>query len=401
MQKKRDQRTFFLFLLCWLVFFTSYLGKRNFSAALAEMKATGFLDLSQGGVVHTIFFLTYGFGQLVNGFLADRRDPAGMIRTGLILASLSNLVMGLTRVYFWMPIAWAVNGYALSMLWTPILRIFSREMEGRERENYTVHMSSSVAAGGLASYALSAAMIYLGGWRWSFLAAAICLGVCAVSWMVFSPRLLIGSGAVAGKKEIPTLSWKQLLCSPLVLWCLFPVVMHGVLRDGVSGFVPSYVEDTFPVTPAAAVLLSTALPFVNLAGPYLAHFVNRRLFRNEIATAGFFFTGAAAFLAYLAAFGTGSLGGSLASLCVITTLIEGVNVMMVSLIPLRFSAVGRAATLSGFFNCMTYVGTAISTYTGGYLVEGMGWRPAIWVWAACAAVGVGICLVGSRLSKKA
>lgn len=72
-----------LFLLCWISYFSTYIGRQNYSAVMAEIIASeGYLNQACG-MVGTGFFICYGAGQLVSGFLGDRISPKWMIFTGL------------------------------------------------------------------------------------------------------------------------------------------------------------------------------------------------------------------------------------------------------------------------------------------------------------------------------
>jgi len=72
-----------LFLLCWLVYCVSYIGRLNYSSAMAQLISEGFLTASQAGFISMVYFFAYGTGQMINGFLGDRVNPKRMIFAGL------------------------------------------------------------------------------------------------------------------------------------------------------------------------------------------------------------------------------------------------------------------------------------------------------------------------------
>ena len=53
-------------------------------------------------------------------------------------------------------------------------------------------------------------------------------------------------------------------------------------------------------------------------------------------------------------------------------------------------------TISGFFNFITYAGTAISTYGVGLLAERFGWGSALLAWVTLAAAALLICIAVAR-----
>lgn len=83
-----------LFLLCWFAYFTSYIGRLNYSSAMTEMIQGTILTKSQAGFISMVYFFAYGIGQLCNGILGDKFHPGKMIFTGLAIAAGANLCMG-------------------------------------------------------------------------------------------------------------------------------------------------------------------------------------------------------------------------------------------------------------------------------------------------------------------
>lgn len=135
----------FLFWICWLVYFASYIGRLNYSSAMPAMIGDSVLTASQAGFISMAYFFAYGAGQFLNGMLADRLCPGRMIFTGLFAAGLLNLIMGFLSDFGLMAFFWCINGYAQAMIWPPIMRIFAQVMTKEKRERYCVHITSTMA----------------------------------------------------------------------------------------------------------------------------------------------------------------------------------------------------------------------------------------------------------------
>lgn len=105
-----------LFLLCWVAYFSSYLGRLNYSSAMSSIMDDGVLSLSQAGMISMIYFFAYGGGQFCNGLLGDKLKPELMIFAGLFLSGIANLLMGMVSVYPVMAVLWGINGYTQSMI---------------------------------------------------------------------------------------------------------------------------------------------------------------------------------------------------------------------------------------------------------------------------------------------
>lgn len=122
-----------LFLLCWFAYFTSYIGRLNYSSAMTAMIQEAVLTKSQAGFISMVYFFAYGIGQFCNGMLGDRFHPGKMIFVGLAIAAGANLCMGFVGGFGAMAVVWGINGYAQAMIWPPVIRIFA-EMVSREQK---------------------------------------------------------------------------------------------------------------------------------------------------------------------------------------------------------------------------------------------------------------------------
>ena len=173
-----------VFLLCWFAYFTSYIGRLNYSSAMTAMIQEAVLTKSQAGFISMVYFFAYGIGQFCNGMLGDRFHPGKMIFVGLAIAAGANLCMGFVGGFGAMAVVWGINGYAQAMIWPPVIRIFAEMVSREQKMKFCVNIVSSQVVGTLASYLLAAVVMWLIGWRAVFGAAAICLCVMSVIWII-------------------------------------------------------------------------------------------------------------------------------------------------------------------------------------------------------------------------
>lgn len=396
--------TTLLFVLCWIAYFTSYLGRLNYSSAMTVMIKETVLSKSQAGFISMTYFFAYGIGQLLNGFLGDKVNPRKMIFLGLSISGAANLIMGCFADFGIMAAVWCINGYAQAMIWPPIIRIFAEMLEEKTKLRFCINIISTQALGTLASYLLSAAVIYLNGWNGVFFAAAALLIAAALLWDIkfrkiekFSMEFGIEDGTKDGIKsssrkvnQVPFLS---ILTGSGILVILIPVIVHGVLKDGVTSWVPTYISETFLTSPALSILVTTVLPVINLTGAYAAQYLYRKWKKQETKTAACFFLAATVSLLCLWLFGSKSLLLTVILLSVITASMMAVNTIFVNLLPLRFERAGRVSTVSGFLNSMAYLGCAISTFTIGIMVQNNGWKNTILSWLGITFLALIICIL--------
>ncbi|MCM1026179.1 MAG: MFS transporter [Roseburia sp.] len=415
MQKKiTDKRiSFLLFMLCWGAYFTSYIGRLNYSSAISSMNAEGIVSRSQAGAVSMIYFFAYAAGQLINGMLADRINPKWMLFAGLSLSGIANGLMGTVPVYPWVLLFWGMNGYTQAMIWPPVIRIIAERFTEEKRKKYIFDFASSMTMGTFASYLLSAGALRFLGWRFVFRLPALLLFAAAVSWILgygYIERFVrktddtgnsddrgsadeiadmrTEEGRAAGKQP----SFGEILLGSGILAALLPVIIHGMIKDGVVQWVPTYLHEQFGVTAAFSAVLTMALPLLNLSGAYLAKWADRKNPGRELRSASIFFMLATAALALLAT--VGKFGALLTALlfAVVTALIMAANVLFVNVIPVHFEKQGKVATVSGFLNASAYVGSAISTYVISLLAERFGWGVTVGTWIGVMTLGV-VCLL--------
>lgn len=396
----------FIFLTCWMVYFTSYIGRYNYSAAMAGIIEEGVLPFSQVGIVGTAYFLCYGLGQIINGFMGDKLSPFTMIFLGLLSSSTANMAMTFLGSYGSMAAVWAINGFAQSMIWSPILRIFSEILPIEQQNKACINIASTIPAGTLASYALSTLMMWLFSWRIVFLSAGIFMAVVAFIWLFSSKRILKWSLVIPGKEpfspedysadktqvsqtEIPVRpKIMPLLLSSGVMLLLVPIAIHGILKDGMTSWVPTFISETFKTAPSLSVVFTMVLPIVNLSGAYAADWLNRKVFHNETLACAALFLLSVAALGAMLLFGGMSIIITVVCLSLVTSSMMGINTLVISIIPVRLGRKGGASTISGVLNAIAYLGCAFSTWGIGWCVERFGWQVTTLAWVLLAVAAL-------------
>ena len=412
---KADEKTGkVLFWLAWLVYFSSYLGRLNYSSAMSSILQENILTTAQAGAISMAYFFAYGIGQLCNGILGDLGRPEKMVFFGLFGAGLANLLMGNVRTFPVMIALWGINGYLQSMIWPPIIRIFAERYTADQKMKYIVNIASSMAIGTLTSYFLSACAIRLWGWSSVFLVASAIMIPLSVLWIAGFCRvdLCMQKGEAAassserkirsikenesegncGEKSAGAAPFGKLLTSSGLLLILFPVLIHGMLKDGVTQWVPTYISDRYAVSASFSVILTMVLPLINLSGAYLARFAQKKNPDREMENSAVFFAVAAMALCGLLLLNGVSAVLSVLLFAVITSCMLAVNTLYVSMIPMHFEAAHRVSTVSGFLNAVAYIGSAVSTFLIGVLVERGGWPVTMgsWILATVAALAVAV-----------
>ena len=383
--QRRQQSQFFT--LCWTAYFSTYIGRLNFTASLAQIaRSTGFSQ-TELGMVSSAFFLSYGIFQLVWGILGDRLNPVRIVFFGVFGSGVCNVAMSMAASPGWMILFWAVNGVVQSAVWSPLLALTVARLPSHQAMTFSVRYSTTVPAGTFAAYALSAA----GRWRMAFFLAGLILTVIGLAWLRGMKSLAPALSQTSGKSA-PT---RRRRCPPGVALLLIPIVLsaaaNGLIRDGLQTWTPSYLLQNHHVDEVSSIVMTLVLPLVNLSGVYLGKRLNDRVFHSEPRTACICLACAGAAL-ILPAMGLGlPVWGDLGIFAACAALMLAVNTMLVTLIPMGLEYTGLVSALSGLLNSATYVGSTLSGWGVGSLLERSGWRGVIGGGCAVALCAAGIC----------
>lgn len=367
----RGQRIFFI--LCWAAYFSTYIGRMNFTASISEIaNATNFTK-SELGLVSSGFFIGYGTFQLVWGIAGDRFSPVKMVFGGIFTSGILNLAMSAASSSEAMAALWTCNGIAQSAVWPPLLRLTVEVLSAQAAQKASIQYSATVPCGTLATYGFCGLCAAFHIWRLVFLGAGIVLTTVSVIWLVKMAPLDSARRQAAAGKSRPSFSTNILFL--LVPVCLAALV-NGLLRDGVQTWMPTYLHEEYGLSAAASIFLALVLPVINLSGVCLAEWANRRVFRSEIGTAMASFLCAGAFLGLNAQMRPPLLCSLiLFGLC--GAMMLAANTMLVTFVPLRLHKTGRVSALSGILNSATYLGSSLSGYGVGHILERSTWSEAL------------------------
>lgn len=397
------QRNAFCFLCC-LVYFMSYLTRMNYAACIAEIQDSLSLTKSIVSLPVTGSFLTYGIGQLLCGFLGDRFSPRKMIAAGLAATSACNLLVGLfPDIGFIIPI-WCLNGLFQSMLWPPLVRIMAETLEEKQYQKCCVQVSMASSVGTVFIYLFVPMCIRFASWRAAFLFPALAGAFTTFAWFKGIGRL-----QTDGRNEIHTIHvvTSAQSCIPLttllfqaaLLPAMLAIVLHGILRDGITTWMPVYISETFGLSNSVSILTVAVLPVFSILSIYLSSALLKRI-RNEFSASALLFGMASACSALLVLMYQYGPVPSVVLMTLTTGCMYGINLFLISRLPARFSRVGKVATVSGILNASTYVGSSISAWLFGIISDLSGWLSVISAWLVIALGGILICLAFFRKWEK-
>lgn len=396
MIKPEKKRVLVLILLCCVVYFTSYLTRHNYAAALAEIVHSMGITKEQGSFAVTGMFITYGVGQLLSGWLGDKISPRHVIFGGMLATSACNLGMGFLSNIGSMTVLWCINGFAQAMLWPPLVRVMAENLSDNDYRKASLWVSIAASFGSIAVYLMVPGCIAVSGWRSSFFIPAAVGIVIAFVWLFAEPSCELA----AKQREVRLEKGNENSISiGRIIWIsgLIPImgaiVLQGMLRDGITTWMPTFITETYDLQTGASILTTVVLPIFSILSISAASFLQAKV-KNDLTASALLF--GLAFVSGIVLYFFGAAGAAVSVVCMmlITGCMHGINMLLISRLPAFFAKYGRVSTISGILNTFTYVGSAASAYGFAAVSERMGWGFTVGVWAVIALLGL-LCCSGS------
>ena len=403
-----------LFLYCFIAYALSYLGRQNFSACLPSMMAEGVLDKTWGGYITTAYMMVYAAGQFVNGVSGTRIKPQYMIGIGLGGAGIMNLCMGAVSSPVLMLLIWSGNGLFQSMLWAPMIRVFTDRLPKEKQYAAGVNIAPSIPVGTVLAYLLPGILLTFASWRTVFFVMGVILLLACLGWTVGHvylkkyidymeekcrhERTVQATGNVSPSR--PEASLFFVMISAGLLFVLPCLLCLGALKDAVTAWMPTFFAESFGMDGASASLITVIVPAVSVSGAYVSTWINKRFIRNELFTGGLMTAVMTVCMLGVVFLQGHSMMACAAFLAVGISAMWGANTMFLTMLPYHFAKVNLSSAVTGFFNCFTYFSSAAATSVYGILAEYADWQVLTLTWLGIGIFGVISCALAGRVWRK-
>lgn len=367
-----------LILLCWLVYACSYLGKLNYAANITPIMAHYGVNHAQAGLVSSYFSVTYAVGQVVNGIFCRRYPLKQVVFGALVVSAGINLAVALAPDFGMIRFLWMINGFATSLLWPCLVRLLSEALDKKDLGKAVIAMGTTTAAGTLAIYGISAGFALFDGFKWVFVLATVVVLTVAVYWLLVAEKKIRGVVRTE-EAEIP-LTEKQGRFSPgkALLVCVGMLALYGVVtnlvKDGLSGWVPSILKEEYGLGDSLSILLTLALPMVSLFGSALSVRLQKRISDFVLLCGVLFGVSGAVLLGVTAGLKAGALIPIFAGFAVACLFMATCNSVITSMFPMFMKGKLNSGMLAGVLNGFCYVGSTLSSYGLGALADNFGWQ---------------------------
>ena len=394
--------------LAWLfayVYFASYVTRINLSAVIQEVVTDTGFEKSALSIILVCMSISYGVGQIINGWIGDHIKPQNLIFIGLITATAINIIFPFFSSSIpVMCLLWTINGFAQAMMWPPIVKIMVNTMDEVTYGTASVIVSLGSSIGTIFIYLTAPLIITLFSWQ-TVLYTSAAIGLFSVIiWKflkdrVYDENLIKLPEADGGKAEKQKLSFPRAAIFPMIFIAL-AIIFQGMLRDGVTNWMPSLLSEAFKMGNSASILCTVSLAIFSMVSFILAGSFYKKLFKNEVACAAAIFAIASVSSLLLSLLFDSGAVSAIIFMTLITGANHGANLMLIGHVPKRFRKYGNISTISGAINSCTYVGSAIATYGIAKLSEVFGWQFTVIIWCVIAILGTLCCLIATPKWKR-
>lgn len=388
--KKSNVRTIaWLFSVTYMV---SYITRINFGSIISEMEMQTGFSRSMLAMALTGSAVTYGMGQIVSGFLGDQFSPKKLVAAGLFVAACMNALIPLCSNPVQMTVLWSVNGFAQSFLWPPMVRLMSELLTPEDYSRIAVRVSWGSSCGTIGVYLLAPALISLSGWKAVFRCCALCGVLMIPLWLGLCEDVPVRRSSTGQKYSAGSMG----LFTPLMLGMMMAIVIQGILRDGVTTWMPTYIAETYNLSNRIAILTGVIMPLFSIVSFQIAAKLYHDRLTNPLLCAGVIFVFGTVSAGCLFLLSGSSPVFSVLFSALLTGAMHGVNLIFICMVPPFFFRYGNVAAVSGVLNSCTYIGSALSSFGVALISEAFGWGAAILLWMVLAAAGASLCFFGIK-----
>ncbi len=376
--KQKTNKQNLLIILCWLVYTISYMGRNSYSSNITRIEDFFSIKHADSGLVSTFFFIAYGVGQVVNGFLCKKYPKKYIFPIVLFCGAFINLLVFIGIPFTFYKYLWLVNGFVQSALWSTLVLTLGEYLHKENMARAIFFMGISAPVGTLFAYGTSSLFSLFANFKLSFIVACVSMSAVAILWLIFFNRStkfgVVEKETVEEEKKTSTNTMVVASLGLLLVFLAIFAVVVNLLKDGLQTWVPTILKEKFSLSDALSIFMSLALPILGAFGATLALFLNK-IFKDYILLAGVLFLVSLICLGgVILLFQTTAWVAVLIAFACIVCFMFGVNNIITSMVPIYLRDRVNSGKVAGVLNGFAYVGSAISSFALGSLADSNGWN---------------------------
>lgn len=362
-KKMLNKKVILPIFLCWLAYTIAYIGRYSYSASIEPIKDFYGVSETEAGFVGTLFFISYGTGQVINGLLCKRYNKRLVVGVALIISALLSLTLFLKIPFKYINVVWLLNGFTQSFLWTSIINSVAATLKTKDLPTAIIALGTSVGIGTFTVYGLTALFTHFNAFNFTFLVSSVLMAFAGVLWIIAYNKVFVsqrGEEEELEAKTEPNYVIKGSIVSLILILVVFAIV-NNFVKDGLTTWAPSILKDSFNLSSSFSIFLTILLPLSATFGAVLNTLLNKKI--KSFITQGVFWY----FLASVA-MGVISLFISTNMWLVVLIFIAlnalfmaSINNLVTAIAPLYLRDKMNTGFLSGILDGCCYLGSALSS----------------------------------------
>jgi OPA family glycerol-3-phosphate transporter-like MFS transporter len=388
-----------------------YMGRYNLSFANKALSDTYGWDKTQVGAIITAALTIYGISALFNGPIADRIGGRKAMLIGVFGSVVFNIAFGFgaylgflgtgTVLLAYFSTAWAVNAYFQSYSALALIKVNSGWFHVRERGVFSAIFGSMIQSGRALIFVVGGVAVTFLPWQWVFFIPAgvmFLMGILTFAVVRDAPEDAGHEGfdtadASSGDTGAVNMAYlmKKVFTNPVTVTIAVAEFCTGFVRHGFEQWFPRYMQEAQHLALDSPVFQKGAFSVVvaGILGAFAAGTVSDWVFRSRrppVAFIGY----ALQIFCLLVIWRAPSLEWIIGAFVVNSFAISMVHSMLSGTASMDFGGRKAAATATGMFDGMQYIG-------GAAVGSGMGWLLQTFGWGVWGPSMIGFAVIGAVL----
>lgn len=390
----RRRRTF-NWLTLGVTYATMYMARYNLSFVNKALSDKYGWSKTQVGTIISASLTLYGLSAFFNGPIADKIGGRRAMLIGAAGSILFNFLFGLGAylggdfgkpavLLAYLTTVWSFNMYFQSYSALSLIKVNSGWFHIRERGIFSAIFGSMIQSGRALIFALGGILVAAFAWQWVFFVPAMMMSVMAIATYFVVQNKPEDVGFQTLDTEDATSQhhgamdfWRtvrHVLTHPVMLTIAVAEFCTGFVRHGFEQWFPRYMQEVQHLKLNSPVFQKGSL-FVVLAGivgAFLAGTLSDWVFSSRRAPVAFLGY-ALQVICLLIVWRAQSVTWVLTAFVLNSLAISMVHSMLSGTASMDFGGQKAAATATGLFDGMQYIGGASVGLGMGYLLDHWGW----------------------------
>jgi sugar phosphate permease len=435
-----------IFINIYILYFVSYLSRKNLSVAMSPMSHSLGISNTDLGILGSIFYITYCIGKFTNGILADKANVRVFLPFAIAISGLASAGMAFSAYLIFechvfgvpstillittMSIFWGLNGWFQSAAFPLCGKSLTFWFSNKERDIKWSWWSTSHEIGSSAALVIVAPVVVAMGWKGAFyVPAAISLVLCIASYFTLRDKpTSIGLPEIEEYQHTRTEEHKKIdqeekqmtygqIYSKIILrnknmWLLGAAfIFVYILRFGPMDWFVKYFIEVGKNSVLMAAFKTCFIPLFGSIGTLTIPYFSDKLFGGRRAPANFSYLmlGAISLLVLrhrtdIMAFITPMLTHLQITPSIFQEVLDylflallgigtcGPLVMIGGICSIESTSKKVAAAATGFTGAAGYIGAIFSSIATGRIIDLFGFDSAVDFWMLSAVAGALLCI---------